>query len=233
MILRQGEAWTFSLVLLGYNMAIKRYGKTLTIDGDFVAYFDGFRRALKRPMTKQVGNVVLGYVESAIARNFANEEGSGGESWPELAESTQRSREKEGYHPRHPMLRRTDDLYDAATNGLKMSIARGGEEIEIYATFRSMATRQKFVMHNMPVGEVFVLQNDSASGASIPGREFFYLTPEDEEMISETVMAALVGEATRIARSAGAPIKQQARSNKETANKIPITEFNIDLGSLR
>lgn len=64
-------------------------------------------------------------VLDAIEQQFESEGGYGGTPWQELADRTVEERELLGFPPEHPILRRTDRLFDALQG--RMGGAEGGE----------------------------------------------------------------------------------------------------------
>ena len=59
---------------------------------------------------------VLSVFRGIMRQAFASEGASTGVKWPELAESTAREREREGFPGRHPILARTHTLERALTS---------------------------------------------------------------------------------------------------------------------
>lgn len=68
-----------------------------------------------RGFTRWLEGPALTIVLRGIRRQFETEGRFFGSQWAGLAESTKRVRSSRGYQPDHPILRQSDELYDAAT----------------------------------------------------------------------------------------------------------------------
>lgn len=83
---------------------------TLTIEGDIVIdrLLEGIE-ARAQDMTPAWPAVVKAF-RQIVGRAFETEGASTGEAWPELAERTQKDRQRLGFPPAHPILQRTKKL---------------------------------------------------------------------------------------------------------------------------
>ena len=193
-------------------MAIKRIGTNVTIENDLVDYLDAFRLALKKPMTREVGSLIVRYVQASVVNHFREQRDSMGMPWRQLADSTRKSRKylakKHGWNiqPDKPILIRSGKLLETATRDLTMKIMRGGKGIELYVVPKTKKYRTIFEVHNKPDNE--------------GGREFFYVDDHDKRVIGETVYYAIMGAATRIARSKGWRVKSGRKSMLEAGRGV-------------
>lgn len=104
-------------------------------------------------------------VFDAIQRQFETEGEYGGTPWAPLAEGTVREREALGFGPEGPILRRTDNLYDALTTGRMVSAGQGAE-VEI--------TDDEFILRTVGFPYAAALSEGRLAGPgypSMPGRQ--------------------------------------------------------------
>ena len=89
-------------------------------------------------------------VQSVIAAQFASEGAHGGEIWKPLKPRTQRERQRLGFQPSHPILRRTGDLEKSLTQGTGDTISahlplqyRYGTAVPYFVYHQSKAPRTR------------------------------------------------------------------------------------------
>ena len=159
-------------------------------------YLEAFKRNLRRPMTRDVGLLIMNFVQANIAHNFARQQDSFGDDWAELAYSTQMARKKAGYGGSEPKLIGGGSLYKEATSGLTMELA--GESVSIKPRIRG-TNFHKWSAHNRPASDYLnIMQGEKT--IRIPGREFFYVDQGATQTIAMTILGAIHGDATRIAK---------------------------------
>lgn len=111
------------------------------------------------------------------ARAFATEGESAGGAWPELAERTQRDREREGYNPTHPILQRTQRLMRSLT-------LDGGEG------FANTTATSLEIGSNV---EYFKYHQSNKPRTKIPRRPVINLTADDRVEIMRPIRLYLTG----------------------------------------
>lgn len=83
-------------------------------------------RLMANPM-RTLERGVRGVVHDAIQRQFETEGEYGGIPWAPLADRTSEERARLGFGGENPILRRTDNLFDALTTGRMVSAGQGAE----------------------------------------------------------------------------------------------------------
>lgn len=123
---------------------------------------------LNRLMANPIKTLELGVrkvVFDSIQRQFESEGEYGGTPWASLAQATADERERLGFGAENPILRRTDNLYDALTTG-KMVSGGQGAEVEI--------TDDEFVLRTIGFPYAAALSEGRLAGPgypSMPGRQ--------------------------------------------------------------
>ena len=87
---------------------------TFVSDGSLDAEIKKIAERLQRPNPVNV-DVISDTMRAIVRENFATESGDG-QAWQELARSTVEERESLGYPGEHPILIRSGDLFESATN---------------------------------------------------------------------------------------------------------------------
>lgn len=131
---------------------------------------------LNRLMANPMRTLELGVrrrVFDAIQRQFETEGSYGGTPWAPLADATVSERERLGFGGDGPILRRTDNLYDALTTGRMVSGGQGAE-VEI--------TDNEFILRTVGFPYAAALNEGRIAGPgypSMPGRQLVPVGSQD------------------------------------------------------
>jgi len=204
-------------------MASQRGMKVSVSDGIGAALTE-FKKQLGRPTGHKVGQQILSIVRESIAYNFHQKVDSFGLPWDPLAETTRLDREMGGYPSSDPRLIRTRKLFDSATKNLNIRIHKNSYVI---TPGRSDAlTMKKWIMHNRPTGDVIGINTGDGNVIKIPGREFFFLTNNQKNLIMDIVMTSAMINMSAAARHTASlrrrvvgGMSSASASTKRTANK--------------
>jgi hypothetical protein len=211
---------------VGYEGTV--VGNVVQINKEFFNQPLRFIEKMMDKLTWQVSGVkIQKYIAQiaglSITRNFATETGAGVRHWKALAKSTKKTRVRQGFGERHPILKRSGNLFIAATKNLVVTPGYSGDlslTIEP-STFKpstydsrqvspktgkkwrakrsgSIAITPKayFMAHQMGA----TINHPSGATIRIPRRTFFSIRHADFEIIGNLMAAAAMGQANAIAR---------------------------------
>lgn len=130
------------------------------------AIFAGIR-SYKEPLEKAWKDVVRPRIES----NFRGEQDANGDKFIQLAESTRKQRRNEGFSEAHPILRRTNKLFETA---LQKNIWTFNTK-QAHLNVDALTSRVPYAMY---------LQ-EGAEANNLPPRPYLSLNEADAERIEE------------------------------------------------
>jgi len=143
----------------------------------------------------QIQKYIAQLAGASIAKNFAIERGTT-RRWKGLAQSTRKIRAKQGFNPRHPILRRSGNLFTAATQGLVVNPGYSGN---LTLTIEPAVFKASPYDKRGTTPAAYFMAHQMGSGWKTPQRDFFWIRRKDFKIIGDLMVATVLRQATAVA----------------------------------